>query len=218
MATFNQIKLEILPKNTKLAFDLLRTKTWLTEENWYLAGGTALALQMGHRLSVDLDFFTSNSDFEIANLINRLSSNHWQTTLTGKGTLYGELYQTKISFIAYPYFKPQHPFITNDQLNILDAKDIAVMKVIAISQRGRKRDFIDLYWYSINNEPLINILKRINQLYPNIEHSYHHILKSLSYFAEAENDPDLQFLTDISWDNAKKFFTDAIPDLAEELL
>jgi len=221
MATNDQdinLKLEILPKSTSKAFAHLTQQVWINKNGWYLAGGTALALQMGHRLSVDLDFFTTEDDFNIENLISSLTPQGWVTSLREKGTLYGELNNTKISFISYPYFSPKEPFVRYGNINILDSKDIAVMKVIAISQRGRKRDFIDLYWYSKNKESLADIIKRIGEQYPNVEHSYHHILKSLTYFDEADVDPNPQLLLPISWDEVKLYFLGQIPQLGQQLL
>lgn len=219
MATDNSIlKLEILPEQTHKAFLYLAKQEWLATDEWYLAGGTALALQMGHRLSVDLDFFTTLDDFDIQDILNHLSSQDWSISLREKGTLYGELFGTKISFIAYPYFVSDQPYIRYHTINLLDAKDIAVMKIMAISQRGKKRDFVDLYWYIYNREPLLNILRRLDKQYPNIQHNYHHIFKSLTYFEEAELDPEPQLLFDLSWDTIKKYFLEVVPQLAKQLL
>ena len=54
---------KFLPKNTVKAFEFLSGQEWISQNGWYLAGGTALALQTGNRLSVDLDFFTTEKDF-----------------------------------------------------------------------------------------------------------------------------------------------------------
>lgn len=67
---------------------------------------------------------------------------------------------------------------------------IAVMKIITISQRGRKRDFFDFYYCVKNIEPLENLIKRLKIQYPSVAHNFHHILKSLIYFKDAENDPE----------------------------
>lgn len=218
MDTFNQsIKLNFshLPKATHDAFDLLSQQSWLQEQGWYLAGGTALALQFDHRVSVDLDFFTPNTDFDAKQIISTLSANQWTTSLREKGTLYGELKGAKISFIAYPFFVPQQPFISHQFINILDARDIAVMKIIAISQRGKKRDFFDLYWYITQKEHLIDVLKRVESQYPKLRHNYHHIVKSLTYFEEAEEDPEPQIFFDSSWNQVKKHFLATVPKAAE---
>jgi hypothetical protein len=70
---------ETLPPQTKKALDLLSAEVWLEESNWYLAGGTALALQAGTRKSYDLDFFTTESEFN-GNLLlaNFLRTTDWK--------------------------------------------------------------------------------------------------------------------------------------------
>ena len=103
-----------------------------------------------------------------------------------EGTVYGRLLGAKISFIAYPFFRAKEPYAWYGNVRVLTPPDIAVMKIIAISQRGKKRDFIDLYWYVNNREPLIQILRRLPEQYPTVIHDYHHIIKSLMYFADAD--------------------------------
>ncbi len=174
-----------IPATTHGALDILSKQSWLKEQKWYLAGGTALTLQYDHRTSVDLDFFTPRKDINSdLNFITRALSPDWATTNQKQDTLYGELNQTKISFIAYPYFVPKQPFITHGSIDMLDAKDIAVMKIIAISQRGRKRDFFDLYWYINNRESLIEVLERIKIQYPDTKHNYHHFITIVPALAD----------------------------------
>lgn len=219
-STHQQIKLSFshIPKPTEKALNLLSKQDWIRKNDWYLAGGTALSLQFNHRTSVDLDFFTHHKDFDSGFISATLLPYKWLITLTDKGTLYGELGGAKISFIAYPYFVPKQPFITHGNINILDAKDIAVMKIIAISQRGKKRDFFDLYWYVTQREPLINIIERVATQYPNLKHNYHHIIKSLIFFEEAEDDPDPQIFFDANWKQVKKYFFTIVPEIADKLL
>lgn len=206
-----------IPSNTKQAFNVLSKHSWLKKQNWYLAGETALALQCNHRTSVDLDFFNPQKGVDLVSVIDALSPD-WVTTNRKEDTLYGELKNAKISFIAYPYFVPKQPFISHECINILDARDIAVMKIIAISQRGKKRDFFDLYWYIFHKEPLIDILKRVESQYPKLKHNYHHIIKSLTYFEEAEEDPEPQICFDADWEQVKKYFLSIVPDVASKLL
>jgi len=222
MAIINQKKieqyLEILPVRTRKAFLLLAKQNWLKKSDWYLAGGTALALQVGHRSSRDLDFFTKRSDFRITNVLKHFSKDNWQTTVAKEGTIYGEFIGAKVSFIAYPYFIPKNQSIWFDNIKILNQLDIAVMKVIAISQRGKKRDFYDLYWCVKNLLPLEEIITKLNGQYPTINHNYHHILKSLSYFTDAENDPTPKIFFKASWQEIKRFFQKEVKRLAEKLI
>ncbi len=208
-----------LPLNTKKALDFLFSQKWLDEPDWYLAGGTALALQTGHRKSVDLDFFTSKKDFNNTNLLKHFVDNkNWKTTINQEGTVYGELLGAKVSFIAYPFFISNQPLIKYGAVNIIQPIDIAVMKIIAISQRGSKRDFFDLFWCAKNIEPLEKTIKRLKRQYPSVAHDYHHILKSLVYFADAENDPVPEINFKASWSEIKIFFIKEIPKLALKLI
>ena len=191
----------------------------LVNDNWYLAGGTALALQVGHRKSVDLDFFHPKADPNMQAIELKLqATGMWETTNTDAGTLYGLFQGAKASFIAYPFFVPQQPFITYGTISILDARDIAVMKIIAISQRNRKRDFVDLYWYCKNKEQLVEVIKRVAVQYPGQQHSYPHFFKSLTYFVEADQDemPDINFQAD--WRAIKSFFQEETIKAAREVM
>ncbi len=218
MDTPNELIFSQLPEATRKAFEILSQQSWLKENGWYLAGGTALTLQVSHRVSVDLDFFIPQQEINTEFIIASLSQYPWEVTLREKGTLYGILEGAKVSFIAYPQFIPKHAFISNNSINVLDARDIAVMKIIAISQRGTKRDFFDLYWYTKNREPLLEILKRVDSQYPKFAHNYHHFIKSLTYFEDAEGEPEPRIAFDATWEQVKGYFLRVVPDVANEIL
>lgn len=205
-----------LPKETKQALDFLSKMPWLKRSGWYLAGGTALTLQIGHRASVDLDFFTPSKDFASGKLIARFPTKAWKTDIIREGTVYGKLLGAKVSFIAYPFFISKQAYHSYGMVPVLDARDIAVMKIIAISQRGRKRDFVDLYWYCVNHEPLYDILLRVSNQYPTVAHDFHHIMKSLSYFDDAEADPMPTLFFQATWPGIKQFFRREVKKIAEK--
>ncbi len=210
---------EILPRQTKKALIFLSEEKWLKESSWYLAGGTALALQAGNRKSLDLDFFMENKDFDTDELLAKFSNNKdWLLSLNKKNTIYGELFKAKVSFIAYPFFIPKQEPLRHGAIKVLQAKDIAVMKITAISQRGRKRDFFDLYWCAKNIESLEEIIKRLKVQYPSVAHDYHHILKSLVYFEDAESDPEPEINFDANWKKVKNFFIKEIPEIANKIM
>lgn len=211
-------QISTLPRNTKKALDVLGGQNWLKKSQWYLAGGTALALQVGHRQSMDLDFFNPQKDFSVGKLLGHFKKNEWQTDLLREGTIYGRLNGSKVSFIAYPFFVPRKPFHQYGCVRVLDVKDIAVMKIIAISQRGRKRDFVDLYWHMIHNESLMEILRRLPEQYPAVTHNYHHILKALEYFADADGEPMPRLFFEANWKEIKKFFRDETLKAAKQIL
>ncbi len=213
------LNFDIMPAQTKKAFEFLSSQDWLKDNGWYLAGGTALALQAGHRQSYDLDFFTVERKFDTKKILDKFYDiPDWKTNLDEENTIYGELFGAKVSFIAYPFFIPAEDFIKHGVINILSARDIAVMKIIAISQRGRKRDFFDLYWCAKNVEPLENTIKRLKKQYPSVAHDYHHILLSMEYFEDAEVDsgPEINFKAD--WLEVKKYFVNEVPRIMKKLM
>lgn len=217
----DRIKLhfDILPRETKNALDFLSTQKWLEKTEWYLAGGTALALQVGHRRSVDLDFFTKLSRFDNVDLLDRFSTgSDLEIELNKDNTIFAKLFGAKISFIAYPFFAPQLGFVNYGAVKILLPIDIAVMKIVAISQRGRKRDFFDLFWCAKNLEPLEETIKRLPAQYPSVAHDYHHILKSMMYFEDAENDPEPLIFFKTNWEEVKNFFKKEIPIITKKLI
>ena len=211
---------ETLPRPTRKALDALSQATWLHRPEWYLAGGTALALFGGHRQSVDLDFFTTAQDIGVEQILKELSAfgGDWQVVSQDYATLYGTLFKAKISFIAYPFFFPREPFAAYGALNVLNPRDIMVMKILAISQRGKKRDFFDLYWYVKNREPLIDIVRRLGPQFPQSNHNYHHLLSALAYFVDAESDSDPIITFNVSWKQVKDFFEEEVPRVAKEIL
>lgn len=211
--------LDILPKETRKALDWLSVQEWLEKDNWYLAGGTALALQAGHRQSIDLDFFTPPARFDNISLLDRLSlSDDIKIRINKDNTIYAELFKAKVSFISYPFFIPKQGFLKYGTVSILQPLDVAVMKVIAISQRGKKRDFFDLYWCAKNIEPLQKTIERLPTQYPSVAHSYHHILKSLVCFEDAESDPEPVVFFKANWEEVKNFFSKEIPIITRSLI
>lgn len=209
---------DILPAATRRALQFFADCQWLSHEQWYLAGGTALALQAGHRTSVDLDFFLPQKYFSSAKLLDHFSETSWVTDILREGTLYGRLFDAKISFIAYPFFVPEESFLHYYSVPVLHIDDIAVMKIVAISQRGRKRDFLDLFWYCTHCKPLSEVLDRLPNQYPTVSHNFYHILKSLTYFTDAEDDPMPKLFFRATWSEVKKYFQREVTRLTKKLL
>ncbi len=174
----------------------------------YLAGGTALALQIGHRLSVDLDFFTAKN-FNQLIFIRKIRSLpvNFQLERSAEGTILGYLGKTRFSlfFYDYPLLEKPKKFL---DINVATIKDIALMKLAAISHRGTKRDFIDLYFISAN-EKILTIKESLgfyDKKFKVLSANKLHILKSLVYFADADRDPLPKMLKEVKWPEVKKFF------------
>ena len=219
MVPASGLKFDVLPTKTKKALERCAAlPLFSSPAGWYLAGGTALALQAGHRQSVDLDFFTPQKSFDEKEVEETLSSaGDWKTSSLDRGTIYGELAGAKISLIAYPFFKPRASLIQVGTVSILTPADIAIMKIVAISQRGKRRDFIDLYWISKNVQPLRESVYRVDSQY-SVTQNPNHILKSLVYFSDADDDPMPQIFFEATWDQIKNYFSHEVPVIAKLIL
>jgi hypothetical protein len=169
--------------------------------NFYLAGGTALALQLGHRKSIDLDWF-SQKEFDVDILKKDLSSfGSLKIDSEDKQTLNCRLDNVKISFFVYSY-KILFPLIDFNKIKLADKRDIACMKIDTISSRGAKKDFIDLH-FLLEKYCLEELLNLFDKKYAGIEYNRFHLLKSLTYFDDAESEPMPEMLKDISWKEIK---------------
>lgn len=203
-----------LPEATQKNLELLGAKK-VTRE-FYLAGGSALALHLGHRISVDLDFFTPRS-FDATALTYRLGqAGTFVQEQRKKDTLLGTLDQVKVSFFRYSY-----PMIAKSE-NILNTAiasvpDIGAMKLEAIGTRGKKRDFIDLYFICHGGYTLADVLDWYRQKFRGYEVNLVHYIKALTYFEDAEADPMPRMLTRVSWNDVKKYFENETPLLLKKL-
>lgn len=119
---------------------------WPLPARTYLAGGTAVAIYLDHRVSVDIDLFTEE-DFYCGPIISSIEQSHAiiVTNAADRNTLIANVDNIKFSLFHYPYplFKP---LVTNPDYDIelASPEDIAAMKAVAIVQRGIARDFVDL--------------------------------------------------------------------------
>jgi len=174
---------------------------------FFLVGGTALALRMGHRISVDLDLFTLN-EFEPESLLPDLSAEfNVIESYAGKNTLNlgveypnnsGNIVKIDLIRYAYPLLKP---VAVIEGIRMLETDDIIPMKLSAVAGRGSKKDFYDIYFllrsYSLNEMLSLFEKKYINS-------NKFQVVKSLVYFDDAELEPDPQTIEKISWKEVKK--------------
>jgi predicted nucleotidyltransferase component of viral defense system len=183
----------------------LQSENFLSD--FVLVGGTALSLQIGHRKSIDLDFFTI-SDFDSNVLIDYLAPKYNLTVRHQTAqTLIGLIDGVKVDFIRfrYPFIRPM---ISLEGIRMLSVEDIAPMKLDAIVGRGKKKDFYDLY-FLLQQYSLKDLLALYTEKYKH--QSDFHVIRSLAYFEDAESDPDpLVFDTNLSWDSVKNAITKAI--------
>jgi predicted nucleotidyltransferase component of viral defense system len=175
-------------------------------EAFYLAGGTAVALRLGHRISVDLDFFTSRRDFDPERLCQDLAVHgHIHIDQQDRRTVLGRLKGVKFSFIAYPY-----PLIEETEsfqgIRVAHLLDLALMKIVATSQRGTRRDFVDLFYLCRQGLRLADLIPRLPEKFKEITYPFYHVLRSLVFFDDAELDEPPQMLLPLDWEKVKSFF------------
>lgn len=181
------------------------------KSDFYLAGGTALALQLGHRDSVDFDFFTSR-DFNPNNLYEKIREKIPDYTITKtqeeKNTLTVLIRENiKFSFFSYDY-KLIKDSIKEDYICLASIEDIACMKLLAILSRATNKDYIDLY-YILQHYELEYILSVCKQKFPEIDINL--ILKSLIYFKDVESEP-IKFKrgSEIDFEQIKSYLIDSV--------
>jgi hypothetical protein len=167
-------------------------------EDWIMAGGTALALQIGHRVSLDLDFFR-HGEIDVASLRESLANaGRLEVQSMSEGTLHATLNSVRLSFR-----RSEVPFlfetVSYRGLQLADVRDIAAMKVIAVAGRGSKKDFVDLYAYFETGASFGDLMAVVQQRYRNTEFNAMHLLRSLVYFDDAEAEPMPRMLAKVEW-------------------
>ncbi len=196
---------ECLPQKCwKILYSL---KDVLKKYKMILAGGTALALQLCHRISIDLDFFTEvNLKVESVIIEIRKTGYPFQIISEGEGYLIVFIDEIKVSFFKHDYPFIEKPIIYKG-LQVAGILDIASMKVIAISQRGTKRDFVDLF-FILQDLPFHKVAEHMVKRFGKERINPIHIGKSLVYFSDAESNPEPEYIKgkEIRWDNVKNFF------------
>ena len=190
----------IIPQNTQKVLEELKKTNFIG--NFYLSGGTGLALQIGHRESEDLDFF-SQKDFNPQLLQKELEGiGKLENVQLGKGTLNCFFDDIQIQFLHYPY-KLLEAKIEWQGIFVSSILDIACTKLLTISSRGSKKDFIDLY-FLLGKYSLSFLFKKLAEKYPESDYNQPHILKSLVYFADADKQPSPRMHKDVGWETVKE--------------
>ncbi len=187
-------------------------------EHFYLAGGTALALQLGHRHSVDLDFFSPTQD--IPTIRPKLDETlaPFDATLTDSawGNLVYIVKGVRIGFYGYGH-PLLNPLIKKESLCLASTEDIALMKLDALLSRAARKDFYDLY-FICQKIPLKRLLDLAPQKYPSVRDFEVQVVKRLVYFRNAENEADPDLLMPVTWQTIKEYFTQQAKEIGHNWL
>jgi hypothetical protein len=175
---------------------------------FYLAGGTALSLQLGHRLSVDLDFFTLTEDVPTLRpaLEKALSPFNAALADSSWGNLVYLAENVRVGFYGYG-FPLVAPLLEKEKIRLASIEDIALMKLDALLSRAARKDFYDLYFIS-RQVSLRRIYDLAPQKYPSVRDFESQTVKRLVYFENAEGDVDPNMLEAITWQAVKEYFID----------
>ncbi|PIP57434.1 hypothetical protein COX03_03165, partial [Candidatus Woesebacteria bacterium CG22_combo_CG10-13_8_21_14_all_39_10] len=193
--------ISVLNQNQKKVLSKL---SFLTRDGFYLAGGTSLAIQIGHRTSFDFDFYTPNH-FDQNTLFDKfleIFGDEAIKTSLAKNTLFCTLKTVDCSFFTYPYKLLKKPVLKRG-MAVVSLEDIAAMKLLAVNRRPAKRDYVDVY-YLLEKFSLGEMIDFAKEKFPNF--NFYYLLRALSYFEDIKDDERRKIqMTDknFSWEAAK---------------
>jgi len=187
----------------------------MSQGQFYLGGGTALASRFGHRRSADLDWFTRERLADPLRLAQEIRDEGvpFVTAQLEQGTLHGTVSGVRVSFLEYRY-----PLLTTAVLwpkfgcLIASPEDLACMKLSALAQRGSKKDFIDIYALGLELHSLPAMLRLYQQKYTIGDVG--HVLYSLVYFDDADRERMPRMLWDTDWRVVKKTLREWVRTIA----
>ena len=200
----SQAQLAVLPALGRLASD----------SGFYLGGGTAVALHLGHRRSEDFDWLLPGKLAEpmILAAEARSAGLSVENVQVARGTLHAAMNDVRVSFFEYPYplLSPLSDW-PECSSSLASLEDLGCMKLAAIAQRGSRKDFIDLYFID-KHMSLDRLLSLYGRKYSTDD--INHVLIGLSYFDDAEEEPCPDMLVEIPWGDVKRRFRDLVSRLA----
>jgi predicted nucleotidyltransferase component of viral defense system len=165
-----------------------------------LVGGTALTFHLGHRLSVDLDLFGNFEQSILTETLRAEDFNQFNVFFENKVIKHYQINQVKVDIVKYDKYPWLDALIEEKQIRVAGLKDIAAMKIAAITNRGSKKDFIDLFF-------LLKLfhLKEIINFYMTkyTDTTAFLAFRSLVYFEDAEKDEMPKMLIPVMWEDVK---------------
>ena len=197
---------------TEAAFELLGSLGGLlSARGFLLVGGTALAIQRGHRRSIDLDFFCEE-EFRTKSLLEAVAGAHDDVVVAAEAenTLNLRVGGVKVDLIRYAYPLIERP-VEGPSFLMASLPDIAAMKLSAVTNRGSKKDFFDLVELSAVFS-LGEMLEFYARKFPS--HDRFFVVRSLTYFDDADSEPDPVTLRGVSWSEVRSSIRSQVEDLA----
>ncbi|MGQ9647181.1 MAG: nucleotidyl transferase AbiEii/AbiGii toxin family protein [Thermodesulfobacteriota bacterium] len=210
---------DVLPERAQALLD--KITPIVHQEGFYLAGGSGLALQIGHRISEDIDFFKEfsfNTDLLFSLLKQATASS--TRILEEKDTLWTLLDGVRCCFFMYGVQLLFAPVLIKG-LKVADWRDILAEKFKTVSQRGSKKDFFDIFAaIRIKKLEIGEAVAICKKRFGSADLNFYHVLRSLTYFEDAEGEPDplLTRGATFSWPEIKAFFLDHIKEFEKHFI
>ncbi|HPA51422.1 MAG TPA: nucleotidyl transferase AbiEii/AbiGii toxin family protein [Thermoanaerobaculia bacterium] len=204
-----------LPEAQRRALDRLKSVPRMAD--FYLAGGTAVAVHLGHRLSLDLDFFSVRPDADLDAVRDSVRHAFAEASTVAQTDTAVQLLcdGAPIDLVRYPYPPLRAIEQTADGVAVASLLDLAAMKLGALSRRGLRRDFWDLAEIvRRGGVSLEEACRAYRERYGVAEADLYHVLRSLAWFEDAERDPMYPAgLTEAGWRDIQAFFLREAPKL-----
>jgi hypothetical protein len=180
---------------------------------YYLAGGTAVALYIGHRRSIDFDLFKF-SPLKPKNIVSEISAYNYPYTITRRVTeqLNITIHDVKFTFLQYP-FKIDAKCRFEDYLRLPELIDLAAMKAYALGRRSKWKDYVDLYYILKDYYSVEQISKRGSEIYDQL-FSGKLFRAQLAYFEDIDHSEPIDYLVPVvPEDEIKEFLIDKATDV-----
>jgi len=197
--------------SSRQAIQLKAIGPLLAHRGFYLAGGTGLALHLGHRKSIDLDFFSAQPLGDLLVLAKALRGEGVPIVVgtVGRGALHGTLHGIRITLLEYQYANLKRPRRMKEfGCSLASLDDIATMKLSAVAQRGSKKDFIDVYALLMKHAPLNTMLMAYRRRY-HLKDTLH-VLQALTYFDEADLQRTPTMIWNATWPDIKRRIQESV--------
>ncbi|MBI4945026.1 MAG: nucleotidyl transferase AbiEii/AbiGii toxin family protein [Bacteroidetes bacterium] len=201
---------EILSEEQKNLLPLIK----LFSKDYYLVGGTAIALQIGHRRSIDFDLFTGKriQRTDIKKRISEESSPSFVSMYESSDQLHLKIKEVKVTFFQFPFSVPA-TIDFNDIIQMPSLLDLAAMKAFAFAERAKWKDYVDMYFILKYHHSLVEICKKTEHLF-NTEQTVVFTKKlfrqQLCFFNDLDYSEQVEFVTTpVSDEEIKNFLTDA---------
>jgi hypothetical protein len=195
---------DVLDESQRAALSALKPAA---ARGFYLAGGTGLCLHLAHRRSVDIDLFRTEA-FDADGIARELvaSGVDLRDLRSAPATIHAEVLGVRTSLLAFPYAPLEAPTPTVEGVPVASVRDIAAMKIEAIASRGARKDFYDLYFICLDGLSLDGALDAFRLRFASASPDIYHRLRALTFFDDAEREPELMLLRPAPWSDVRSFF------------